>query len=655
MAERLIPGVGYISDVFSGERLIPGIGFVEGAPGATDATALGGTGTGYGSGGGGGASGDASATAPGGTGTGSGAGSGGEASTAPAIVIRDDYERSSVKLSGSSVTGSGDDAVIIIEPRVTESEILSSETRWGNPSARIDGVNGIRPTFTFSRYFQGNGGYHGGEVWGAPQRCFFSYDRIAWVPFDTTTASTVTDTVTFRHNTAFTQDTVYVGKTRQISPRQQGDWIAQLASDHAGVVIPAASALAYTPSGNVSTYPAQSFIADEFSAQTNELGATVPVTPLYAFEVNDASLMPLDGLPKRIAVVLSGVHASEDTANFALHGFVTAFLGSSSDAQALRRQYRLLVYPMLNAPGRIGGHFRGSFTNGPGGKDDLNRHFSESTSGLEIVDKPKAAILTDLGGAHADWMIDFHTVYSTGARVGAYTGATLPDMFKTRLATNTGWTVADLGSIGGVDSTDAWFAANGTTLAVTLEILDGYTPLTDAQIVTLSDSSVVTLQSMVDDGYIILDAIAPGGTGTGAGTGSGGEATGQTNATASGGTGTGSGSGTGGTATGEVGGSATAPGGTGTGTGSGIGGNAAGQVSATAPGGTGTGTGAGTGGTATGGTADAVASGGTGTGTGSGSGGSAGSQAYVSAPTGSVDYRRIRRPSTSGYRSPALN
>ena len=50
-------------------------------------------------------------------------------------------------------------------------------------------------------------------------------------------------------------------------------------------------------------------------------------------------------------------------------------------------------------------------TQGTAGADDANRHYSDTGSTLEIVDKPKAAQTTDRAGAVPDWIIDFHTAY----------------------------------------------------------------------------------------------------------------------------------------------------------------------------------------------------------------------------------------------------
>ena len=68
MAQRFVPGFGYLNETSAGQRFVPGVGYV------TDST----------SGGGGGGT---DATAPGGTGTSTGSGSGGDATSGGVIGI----------------------------------------------------------------------------------------------------------------------------------------------------------------------------------------------------------------------------------------------------------------------------------------------------------------------------------------------------------------------------------------------------------------------------------------------------------------------------------------------------------------------------------------------------------------------------------------
>ena len=157
----------------------------------------------------------------------------------------------------------------------------------------------------------------------------------------------------------------------------------------------------------VAGFAGQAFIANEYKAQHDELGRVIPVTPLYAFEVNDTTLMPASGR-KRIGVVISGLHAGEDHAQFVVQQFVAALLGNTPDALAMRREFRVIFLPLVNSPGRAGGGWRGVFDLGPSGEDDPNRHFNQ-LGVLEVVDKPRAALAYDTSGALPDWVIDMHS------------------------------------------------------------------------------------------------------------------------------------------------------------------------------------------------------------------------------------------------------
>jgi hypothetical protein len=414
--------------------------------------------------------------------------------------IDDNYERSSVKLADSSVSGYGDDAVITIKPRFQASEVTSSELRWLEPSALVTGLNGFRPTFRFSSYLtSGSGSYHG-QPWQAARRPMFSYDRSTWTYFDTAVTVNTTDHwIEFRHSTAFTSNTVYISRGRQMSVEQVGAWIDDLETTYPTIIEPTTSAAAFTPT--LTSWSGQSFIADEFSSQTNELSETIPATPFYAFQINDTSLTPLDGSAKQLAVVTSGVHAGEDHGNFVLKAFIDAVLDSTTTGQYLRRNYKILVYPMINAPGRAGGGWRGSFTLGTGSIDDANRHFSDASPGLEIITKPRTAMATDRGSETPHWAIDFHGTYANAWALFVDTGNTFQDTFKTLLGTNSGQTIADEGD------THAGFVSRyyqdtvGSRLAITHESGDP-SQVTDANIVTQG-------VGIADSLYDIFQIVAP--------------------------------------------------------------------------------------------------------------------------------------------------
>jgi hypothetical protein len=400
---------------------------------------------------------------------------------AQGIVIRDDYERSSVNVAGSSVSGVGDDAIVAIKPRLQESEVVSSGTRWLEPSARVDNVNETRPTFTFIDYGSGEGKYHG-FAWGS-RKPMFSYDRETWHYFDNCTVNA--DNIEFRHNTAFTGNTVYIGRGRQMSVTQVGQWLDALSAQYPSMLAPTPSALAHTPA--LTGWPGQEFIAAEFSAQTNELGATIPPTPFYAAQI---------GAGSTLAILSAGVHAGEDHSDWVYRATVEYLCGASAEAATLRQRYTILLYPMVNAPGRAGGGWRGSFTQGKLGWDDLNRHFSTTDSNLEIIDIPKAAMLTDLDGKTPSWAIDFHAAYTSHQVM--YQGDEVEEAFRLLLYTYTGYTFGNIGSFT-ADALGRWYRTGiGATLATILEFC-APTPVTDARIVQYGSGIVGALARMSDD------------------------------------------------------------------------------------------------------------------------------------------------------------
>lgn len=389
------------------------------------------------------------------------------------------YERSSVNTSTSSVTGTGDSAVIAIAPRVQESEAYNDESRWLEPSARIDGVAGYRPTFRFSGYTDpaASNGYHGAP-WQAGRRPRFSYDRETWTAFDT--AVTVgASTIEFRHSAAFSGNTVYITRSRQVSVEQMGAWLAALAVSYPSLIAPAASALAYTPVG-VTGYSGQAFIAAAYSAQTDELGGTVPATPLYAAEINDTSLMPGGGAAKRLAIITAGAHAGEDHGDFVMQRFVEYTLGETTNARLLRRYFRILIYPLVNAPGRAGGGQRGSFTQGTAGADDANRHFHETDSALEIVDKPKTAITTDRASVAPAWSIDFHGTYLNKWATFEDVGVASSITFNATLEALAGYVIEDEGD-SNIGFISEYMRNLGASPAVTHEAGEP-TPTTDGEL-----------------------------------------------------------------------------------------------------------------------------------------------------------------------------
>jgi hypothetical protein len=413
------------------------------------------------------------------------------------LTISGAFERSSVNIASSTVVGAGDSAVFSFAPKLHTNESIGA-AKWMEPSIEVGGVNGFRPTFRFLNYLNGTNGFHG-YPWASTRRPMYSLDDgETWTYFDAAaTIDTGNQWVEFRLSTAFTQNKIRISRSRQVSVHKAGSWLASLSGTYS-FLEPTPAAVAYSPTGSVSDYAAQSFIADEFSAQTDSLGGAVPITPFYAAQINDTSLMPADGTAKRVAMVLSGVHGGEDHGNYHLIAMVEYLCGSSAQAQALRRQYRILIYPMMNAPGRAGGSFRGSWTTGTGGADDLNRHFHETGSALQTVDKPKAVMNTDRAGIMFDWVFDFHGTYLDDWSMFVDAGDPYHALFKTQFEAEVGYSIGVEGSsiTGMVPFT---WRGLGTRLAVTHESGDN-TQISDAQIAGNAQAVVRALDNMRANG-----------------------------------------------------------------------------------------------------------------------------------------------------------
>lgn len=381
------------------------------------------------------------------------------------LAIDGNYERASVNMSLSSVTGDGDSAIISIRPLGAEAESSSGGLVWREPSVRVTGALGKRPQF----YFTSLSTNDSGQWSNMPSRhCMFSYNRRDWFYFTNTSLNSGADRVEFRHSTPFTQDTVYIGRGRQMDVHQHGERLDELAALYPTLLSPAPSALAFTPTGTLpADYAGQSFIAGEYSAQTNDIGLPVAKTPFYTAIVSDASLSPPSG-SKQWMVIFGGVHGAEDHGDYLMYNFMTHLMGNSAEAIDLRTYYNTVWYPCVNAPGRAGGAVRGSYQDQIGsGGDDLNRHFHENQPvGLEIVDFPRSALLLDLP-VPAKLHFPFHAPFAANWGYGV-DGVANTETLRARTQTYFGITVSDTDNTP-VGSTVYYFNNQGATLAVHIE------------------------------------------------------------------------------------------------------------------------------------------------------------------------------------------
>lgn len=415
----------------------------------------------------------------------------------PTITIREDYERSSVKLANSSVTGSGSSAVISLRPRLQASEVTTGAYAWLEPSARIDNVNTFNPTFYFEPYTGSGVGYYG-NPWQSGRKPHFSYDQITWYPFDNVTVDTGNNRIEFRHNTGFTQNTVYVGRGRQQTVHNAGNWVASLETSYASKIHVTEVGEAYTPSGDVSGYAAQDFIANEIGATVDELGRTIPKTPVYAFEIRDDTLSPVAGNAKRWAAFYGGVHAGEDHADYMLKAFVAALLSGSANATKILKEYRILILPLINTDGRSGGGWRGTYKAIGGIYYDPNRQYHNTITGLDVVNNTRSVLEGNLSSFnHPDLFIDFHaTYYGTWEMFSDDTNYPQAGRFRTLFQTAMGVSVPNNGS-SPAGSTVAYMRTRGTKCAITYETGD-ISPITDTQVTNQGVAMVEAWSQAID-------------------------------------------------------------------------------------------------------------------------------------------------------------
>lgn len=318
------------------------------------------------------------------------------------IQIHDDFERCSINAALSSVGVSdfaSDDGetvpLITMRQRLQVCTSMGANARWMEPYGKITGVLGLRPRVEIVPF--GDGSNH--QTWNAAQWGHYSYDGLTWHPIATKTYAT---RLSFRHDQPFEQDTVYIARSWPRPLSVIGGQIEAIAAAHPSKVFPTPSALSFTPV-NTTGFPAQAFIAGECAPKTDELGRTVPHTPLYAFEINDSS----HAGPKRDAHIIAGIHSGEDLGEIVFWEMIDFLLNSPDPAAVtVRENFRVFVYPCANPPGRYAGYWRGS----PGTDLDPNRYFTATTPpvAMDYITLCRSTVLADHAGRRVYWAWNIH-------------------------------------------------------------------------------------------------------------------------------------------------------------------------------------------------------------------------------------------------------
>ncbi|MCO6443625.1 MAG: hypothetical protein J5J04_06020 [Anaerolineae bacterium] len=326
------------------------------------------------------------------------------------IVVWDDFDRSSVDASLSTVGIDTDDVELVtLRCRMQYCNSIGSAPRWLEPFAKVTGVQGLRPRFVFEPYASTGGDNRNTQTWLSTQYPHFSYDGINWQPFG---GKSYTTRLSARHTTAFTEDTVYVARSWPRPLTVIGNQVAALAAAHPDKIAPTPTALAFTPTLTTG-FPAQAFIADECAAAVDERGRAVPPTPIYAFEINDTAFPG----PKKDAHIISAVHSGEDVGEVVFWEMLDFILNSSAtDAVAIRQQYRIFVYPCANPVGKYAGYWRGT----PGSSEDPNRNWNNPTPPFDSITKMRNMVLADHAGRRLWWCFNVHaTAWDEQFQLGA--------------------------------------------------------------------------------------------------------------------------------------------------------------------------------------------------------------------------------------------
>lgn len=403
-----------------------------------------------------------------------------------AITLDTTSELTSVD-SSSSVAGN-------LVTLVTREQSVENESPTSWPiCVKLTGVDGITPTIrvnTTQPYFSG-------YIWAANERGYWSPDS-GGTPNGTWTTGAAASAGTGYYDltppSALSGNVWWFSRSRRYGNAQVQAWIDALVSTYG--------------SGMVKKLSGQStYDFDTFSSQTNELGGTVAAQAYKGFRIVDDS-QPSTG--RTTGCIISGTHAGEDLGMSNMMATVEWWCGASSEATALRRRFNLIVLPLVNPPGKAGGHCRAQFELGAGNINDLNRHMALSPSPFQTVGKLRSALTTNVvNSGDCPFFFDFHSGYST---VGPYTWggygsqdgiAPLNDPFMSYWNARSG--AANFGDLLVSDTqfTDAWSAHNlGAQLAETLEFNQSdYSYQTDAQIVTNGANIGLSIYDLANNGY----------------------------------------------------------------------------------------------------------------------------------------------------------
>jgi hypothetical protein len=232
------------------------------------------------------------------------------------------------------------------------------------------------------------------KQWVVPEETgYYSYDFMNWSACDSVSQDATHTTCVL--NGPMTGDTVYFARERMWGAQQVSSWITRIDGEYPGLFRPVP--------GETGTYEVATF-----SAQTNEIGGTVPATPLYAALLTNGS-----GLRKPRVCLMSGVHSGENYGTEvylnALEYILSEYVAGTTFARNILNRWDILAIPYANAIGREGGHCRSQWTGGSA--NDMNRNFDDLGSTIENVTITRPFMARQLSVRSTDIFIDYHTQY----------------------------------------------------------------------------------------------------------------------------------------------------------------------------------------------------------------------------------------------------
>lgn len=289
-------------------------------------------------------------------------------------------ENGTLDLANCTVTPNGTTPTITLKTRWPGE---NNTNGWRSMHGAASGMNGMTPSFRLIAASKDTNVF-------INRKPVYSYDGVTWYPFDNLTSDA--SYYYFSNNSAFTGDTVYFSLTKPFYHSLLYPWITSL--EASGYVSETATSLGHA------------YEMGTRSATVNEQGKAIPAHPWYSFKISSGGLAP-DGFPKRSVIITSGLHAAEDTGDWAMMGAVDFLVSADAKAVIARSWFDFYVYPLVASAGRKGGGARGDFQAGFMATD-VNRDWASNN--LETIAAHKAAFVAD-PATPVVFFLDFHSYF----------------------------------------------------------------------------------------------------------------------------------------------------------------------------------------------------------------------------------------------------